>query len=64
MENAFLAQTAQTPMAMNNLDSFPDADIPQHWKGRKDGREGSAAIDDEKGYMVDFIWMFPIKAST
>ena len=41
-------------MSMNDLDLFSNDDIPKDWEEGEDGRKGSFAIDDEKGYMVDF----------
>lgn len=49
-----MAQVAQASMAMNNLDLFPNDNVPEQGEEGEDGGKGGLAIYDEKGYMVDF----------
>ena len=41
-------------MTMNDIDSFPQDDIPKHREEGEHGREGGASVDDEEGHVVDF----------
>jgi peptide deformylase len=49
-----MAQTAQTRMAMYNLNLLSNDNIPEDGEEREDGWEGCCSIDDEKWNMVDF----------
>ena len=49
-----MTETAQTGMAMYNLNLFSDEDIPEDWKAREDGWEGGCAVDHKKWDMVNF----------
>ena len=54
MQDSLIAQIAQAPMSMHNLDLLPNDDVPKDWKERKDGGECGGTVDDEKWDMVDF----------
>lgn len=53
MQNCLMAQAAQTCMAMYDLDAFANNNIPEHREEGEDGGEGSLAVDDEEGHVVD-----------
>ena len=53
-KNGLLTKIAQTPVAMNYFDRFPDDDVPEHGEEGEDRREGRFTVDDEEGHMVDF----------
>lgn len=48
-----MTQTAQTGVAVDNLDSFSDDNIPEDRKEGEDGWKGGFAVDDEEGDVVD-----------
>lgn len=48
-----MAQTTQTPMPVNNLDTLAQTYIPEDREEGEDGREGGGAVDDEEGHVVD-----------
>jgi hypothetical protein len=54
MENGFSTEATETSMAVHNLNLFANHDIAEYGKERKDSREGSFAVDDEEGDVVDF----------
>ena len=49
-----MAKTAQTRMAMYNLNLLSNDNIPDNGEERENGWEGRCSIDDEKGNVVDF----------
>jgi hypothetical protein len=53
MQDSLVAQTAETSMAVYNLDSFPYDNVAEYREEGEDGGEGSLAVDDEEGYVVD-----------
>ena len=53
MQDSFVAQTAETSMAVHNLDPFAYDNVAEYWEEGEDGGEGSLAVDDEEGYVVD-----------
>jgi hypothetical protein len=53
MQDSFMAKTAETAMAMHNLNTFANANVPEGGKEREDGRKGGGAVDDEEGNVVD-----------
>lgn len=53
MQDALVAQTAEAAMAVDNLDTLPNADVAQNGKEGEDGGERGVTVDDEKGHVVD-----------
>lgn len=53
VEDGLVAKTAETAMAMNNLDAFSDANVSEDGKEGEDGGKGGVAIDLEEGHVVD-----------
>lgn len=53
MQDRLVAQTAETGMAVDNLDALPNDNVAEYWEEREDGWERALAIEDEKGDMVD-----------
>jgi hypothetical protein len=49
-----MAKTAQTRVAMYNLNLLSNDNIPEDGEEREDGWEGRCSIDDEKWNVVDF----------
>ena len=49
-----MAKTAQTRVAMHNLNLLSNDNIPEDGEEREDGWEGRCSIDDEKWNVVDF----------
>jgi hypothetical protein len=54
MQYSFMAETAQTSMAMYNLNLFSNDDIPKYGEEGEDGWERSCAVHNQKWDMVDF----------
>lgn len=54
MQNCFMAQAAQTGVAMHDIDLLPDDYIPEYRKEREDCRECRFTVDDEERNIVDF----------
>lgn len=53
VKHRLLAQSAQTGVAVDNLNLLPDADVAQDGEEGEDGGKGGSAVDDEKGHVVD-----------
>lgn len=53
MQNGFVAQAAQTGMAVDDLNLLADDNVAEDGKEGKDSREGGLAVDDKKGHMID-----------
>lgn len=54
MQNSLMAEAAQALMAVNDLDLFPNDDIPKDGKEGEDRWHRCLAIDDQKRHMVNF----------
>jgi hypothetical protein len=54
MQDCFMTETAQTRVAMNDLDLFPYYNIAKDREERENRRKGGLSIDDQKWDMVDF----------
>ena len=54
VQDSLVAQTGQTRMAVNDIDSFPQHNVPENGKETKHGRKGGAAVDDQERHVVDF----------
>jgi hypothetical protein len=54
MQYRLIAQTAQTGMAVYDLDALPNDDVAEDGKEGEDGRKGRLAVYDQKGHVVDF----------
>ena|SRR5271154_2928707 len=54
VQNAFMTETTQTGMAMNNFNLLPDDDVSENGEARKDCRHGRLSINDQKGDVVNF----------
>lgn len=54
MQDGFIAQATKTGMAMYEFDALANDDIAEDWKEGEDGGKGCLAVDDQKGYVVDF----------
>lgn len=52
MEDCLMAQTAETSMAVYNLDAFAYHNVSKYWEEGEDSGKGSLAVDDEEGYVV------------
>lgn len=48
-----MAEVAQAGVAVDNLDALADADVAEDGEEREDGGEGSGAVHDEEGHVVD-----------
>lgn len=53
MQDGLMAQAAQTGMAMNDLDLLTDDNVAKDGEEGEDGGEGSLAIDNKEGYVID-----------
>lgn len=53
MEQALVAETAQTAMAVDNLDLLPQHNVAEDGKEGEDGGEGGVTVYDGKGDVVD-----------
>lgn len=53
MQNGFVAERAETSMAMDDFNLLADADVAQYGEEGEDGGEGGRPVDDEKGHVVD-----------
>jgi hypothetical protein len=54
MQQALMAQVAETTMTVHDLDSLSYEDLPQHWERREYRWKGRAAVNDPMWQMVDF----------
>lgn len=54
MQDSFMAQTAETSMAVDNFDSFAYDNVAEHWEEGEDSGEGRFSVDDEERHVVDF----------
>lgn len=41
-------------MTVDDLNAFPDDDIPEDWEEREDGGKSAFSIHDQEGHMVHF----------
>lgn len=48
-----MTQAAETCMTVYNFDSFAYDNVAKYWEEGENGGEGSLAVDDEEGYVVD-----------
>lgn len=53
MQNGLMAQTAETSMAVYDLDAFAYDNVAEDWEEREDSGKGGLAVDDEEGHVVD-----------
>jgi len=53
VEDRLMAETAQTCMAMYNLDLLPDDYVSEDWKEGEHCREGRGSIYDQKRYVIN-----------
>ena len=53
MQNGFMTETAQTSMAVDNLNLFTNHDIPEYGEEGEHRGHGRLAVYDEERYMVD-----------
>lgn len=53
MQDSFMAKTAETAMAVHNLNTFANTNVPEGGKEGEDGRKCGGAVDDEEGNVVD-----------
>lgn len=53
VEDGLVAETAETSMAMDNLDALADANVSEDGEEGEDGGKGGVAIDLEEGHVVD-----------
>lgn len=53
VQDAFVAQTAETAVTMNNLDALTNADVAEDGEEGKYCGEGGLAVDDEEGHVVN-----------
>lgn len=54
MQNCFMTQTTQAPVAMHNLNLLPNHNVPEYREEGKYGWESRVPVHDKKGDMVDF----------
>jgi hypothetical protein len=54
MQNRLKTETAQTGVAVHDLNLLPDDNVAENREKGKHGREGRLPVDDEEGDMVDF----------
>lgn len=54
MQNCFMAETAQAPMAVYDFNLLSKDDVAKDWERGEDGGEGRFAVDDEEWNVVDF----------
>lgn len=53
VEDGFMTQVAETGMAVDDVDALAQHNIAEHGKEGKHGWEGSGAVYDQIGYVVD-----------
>lgn len=53
MQYSFMAKTAQTCVAMHNLNLLAYDNVPKYGEEREDGWEGSGAVHDQERDVVD-----------
>ena len=54
MKYSFIAETAETTVAMNNLNALADTYVAKDGEEGEDRGKSCLPIDDKKGHMVDF----------
>lgn len=53
VQEAFMAQVAERCVAMDDLNLFPDEDVPKNWKGREHCGKGRRSIYDPVGDVIN-----------
>lgn len=53
MQDSFVTQTAQAPMAVDNLDLLPDNNVAEDREEREHGRHCGFPVDDQERDVVD-----------
>lgn len=53
MQNSFMTQTTETGMTVDYLDPFAYDNVAKDREEGEDGWEGSLAVDDEEGHVID-----------
>ncbi len=54
MQDGLMAEAAQALMSVNDLDLFPNYNIPKDREEREDRWHRCLAIDDQKRHMINF----------
>jgi hypothetical protein len=54
MQYSFVAQAAETGVAMDNFDTLADHDIAEDGEEGEDSRKRRLPVDDQERYVVDF----------
>lgn len=54
MDDGFMTQAAQTPVAMDNFNLFSNNNVAEYWKEGEDSWKSGLSIYDEERNMIDF----------